>query len=146
MAQMKAWVDHRGRPVIQVERPGSDEPFLALIDTGCSCELFLDEEAAVELGVVAIAKLRRNQDAETVRLGDGSMVVVKLGRLLVVWDGIETPITVRISTGPLFVDDGSWPGTEPKALLGCQLLAGKTLNINFCNGRIDIGSCLVPPS
>ena len=107
----------------------------------------MDQKTAAEQGVVERRNVERRATPAIARLADGSQIDLKVGSLDVVWDGTLRRVAVGITaTGALFPDDGSWPGTEPKALLGCQLLSGKSLNINFCNGRIDIASCLTPPA
>jgi hypothetical protein len=102
----------------------------------------MDPATAQELGVVETVKVRRNQPPERMRIADGSTADLKQGHLSLLWNGAQKRIAVGITTkGQLFPDDGSWAGTEPKALLGCQLLAGHTVSINFCLRTIDISEC-----
>jgi predicted aspartyl protease len=146
VTNQKAWVDHKGRPVVLVERPDQLEPFLALIDTGCSLAMLIDQATANEMGVVEAARVRRNVNPDRVQLADGSSADLKTGHLSLVWNGAPMRIAVGITAnGQLFPEDGSWAGTEPKALLGCQLLAGTSLTINFCVRTVEISSC-IPPS
>ena len=113
MTSQKAWVDHNRRPVVLVERPAPLEPFLALLDTGCSLALLMDPATAQELGVVESVKVRRNQPPERMEMADGSSADLKLGNLVVMWNGAARSIAVGITIkGQLFPDDGSWAGAE----------------------------------
>lgn len=124
-----------------VERPDSLEPFLALLDTGCSLALLMDSATADELGVVETVKVRRNMP-ERMRMADGTSADLKQGRLSLIWTGVTRSVAVGITTqGQIFLEDGSWPGTEPKALLGCQLMAGNKVTINFCARTIELTDC-----
>ena len=125
-----------------VERPASLGPFLALLDTGCSLALLMDSATAHELGVVEAVKVRRNQLPERVRMADGTSADLKPGRLSLIWNGVTRSVAVEITMqGQIFPEDGSWPGTEPKALLGCQLMAGNKVTINFCARTIELTDC-----
>jgi predicted aspartyl protease len=139
----QAWVDHKRRPVVLVQRVGSSEPFLAVVDTGCSLPLLVDPAVANELGVVKVANVRRDWDhPPSIRQADGKKVPIEMGQLAVVWNGhIQTVAVGIIPGGVMFPDDGAWPDTEPKALLGCQMMATSTLTINFCRHTIEIGDC-----
>ena len=144
---MKGQVDHKGRPTIELPLPGKAEPLLAHIDTGCTFSLVMDQAVAAELGVTALPRVSGNPRLQQqVHLADGSAIEIPLGRLSVIMDGVLRLVTVGITPNSAIPGDGPNPDKEPKALLGCQLLAGKSLNINFSNGRIDIASCLTPPA
>ena len=112
MTNQKAWVDHKGRPVVLVERPAPLEPFLALLDTGCSLALLVDQVTANELGVVEFPNVRREAQPHHILLADGSKAALKQGLLALVWNGTPKRFAVGITnSGQLFPDDGSWAGS-----------------------------------
>lgn len=101
-----------------VARPEPLEPFLALLDTGCSLALLLDSATAKELGVIEAVKVRRDVPVQML-MANGTSAGLKLGRLPLIWNGTTRSVAVGITTeGQIFPDDGSWPGTEPKAVTG----------------------------
>jgi hypothetical protein len=115
---------------------------LALVETGCSLALLFDQATARELGVVETPKLRRQNKSDSITLADGSSVDIQFGYISIVWNSVPRRLAVGIvPNGPLFPDEGSWAGTEPKALIGCQLLATNTLTINFCRKSVEISDC-----
>jgi hypothetical protein len=103
--------------------------------------LLVDQDTAKQLGVVETVKVRRNAPVR-IHMADGSSADLKQGHIELVWNGVSRRVAVGItSDGQLFADDGSWPDSEPKALLGCQLMAGNIVTINFCTRTIEMSDC-----
>lgn len=128
LADVTGGVDHLGRPLVRVPVWGRDDEALALVDTGFNGQLMCHLGDAERLGVVQLP------ETQTVSLGNGETVVVKIGTLRIRWLGTDRLVDVLISPRPDPVRDG------PVALLGVGLLTPNLLTIDFDTGEVRIAT------
>jgi hypothetical protein len=128
---------------VELDLRDHQDPLIAHIDTACTFCLMMDEATARHYGVEIATRVRGNPRlGRSVRLADGSSGTITMGLLWIVWDGAPKLVAVAIAPGSAAPDDGSQRDSEPKALLGLELLDGNTLTINFCRLTVAIESCL----
>ena len=132
MPELIGSLDSRRRPLMRVQVEGKDD-LLSIIDTAFTGELLVDEDIAQSWGVVVL-----DVNAQ-IELGDGSRCEVQQGLLTVVWFGRNHDATVQVvrrATGQS--QHRPRRDGEPVALLGTELIAPGSLNVNFTSGVVTI--------
>jgi predicted aspartyl protease len=118
-------VDALGRPVVRVSIIGRDDEALATIDTGFNGALIATLGDALALGIV------NEESSQTVRLGDESVLDVRLGRVRLSWLGEDREARVYVSPAPA-VSSG------PVLLIGTRLLTPHLLLVDFEANTVEI--------
>ena len=127
MAKLVGAVDDRGRPVVRVAVVGRDDEALAIVDTGFNGEVMLVEGDAPAVGVVW------RDEGESVELGHGESVNVRLGRLRIRWLDRERDVSVLVGERREPTRAG-----EPVMLIGTQLLSPHLLLVDFEARTVEI--------
>lgn len=123
-------IDALRRPLVRLRRIGTDDDYLALLDTGFNGDLYMDEGTAVRLGF----DLRAEKDLVT--FADGREESVRLGRGILAWLGGERLVDIfaspdRTHSRPVRAD-------EPVALIGTHMLHPHIVLIDFAAATVEI--------
>ena len=135
MAQQVGHVDDRGRPLLRIELRGTDESFLALVDTGCNASLVLPESEAMRLGMVMTGL------ESWVEFADGRKQLLRACVATLIWLGAQRRVEALVTT-----PDGSVSmrpnarADEPIGLVGTGLLSPHLLTINFATADVIVAA------
>ena len=123
-------VDELRRPLVRILRVGSEDSFVARVDTGFNGDLLMSVSTARRLG------FRIRMDKDIVEFADGRREAVQLGHGTIDWLGSQRPTSVYISPDPAqqrLIRDG-----DPVALVGTKLLSPGILLIDFSTKTVEV--------
>lgn len=131
MQAMEGFLDARLFPYLNLEFPGQEDLLPVHIDTGFNRELLIPRSLEYILGEALRWEGDYLADPEKITYADGREEAVDSVYVKIKWFGSEREVIAHIMT------DEKWKWKK-KILLGTELLADCTLDINFPERRVRI--------